>query len=331
MRARTSRADESYSLFYDESAASQRPGDPGPPGLLDDPAEDEWLDQPAPLSLLYDPAADRWPDAPVPPGVLDELAGYGWPAEPASPPLVADPAAYGWPADLPAHDDPPAGSARLAQAGQRWLDLVARHPWYAAAARHRWLTALGAGGLVMALAGGALLITPHGSPAAMTNGCGSVPCRIMRATSAAPQPTTGTPASAMARQPAAMPTTMPATAPASTAPPTMAFSSTAPAAMATVRYAVVLAWSGGLIGEFTITNNGSTDISGWELAAAFPGDQIEFTDGANDPELGSSILTLQVPSSGPVIAPGASQSVIFTANGPTDYPVGCTFNGMVCM
>ena len=96
----------------------------------------------------------------------------------------------------------------------------------------------------------------------------------------------------------------------------------------TVAYTPIEFWSGGLTGEFTITNVGSNDVTGWELSAEFPGDQTQFTSGPIDPNPGNDTIVM---GPQPTIAPGTSESGYFIAQGSTIYPSTCTFDGTSCI
>jgi endoglucanase len=96
----------------------------------------------------------------------------------------------------------------------------------------------------------------------------------------------------------------------------------------TVAYSLVQRWPGGLQGQFTIVNHGSTALAGWQLRAVFPGDQIDSAWGASSQSGGSTlVMTASYP---PAIPPGASQSVDFTAQGSTAAPASCTIDGAPC-
>ena len=97
----------------------------------------------------------------------------------------------------------------------------------------------------------------------------------------------------------------------------------------TVGYSLVHQWDGGFQGEFTIVNHATTALSGWTLAATFPGDQIDSVWGASYQTDGDT-LTLTPASYLPSIPPGGSQSAFFTANGTQQTPTSCTFNGKAC-
>ena len=96
------------------------------------------------------------------------------------------------------------------------------------------------------------------------------------------------------------------------------------------RYQLVSRWNGGIVGQFSIVNAGSGDLTNWQLVAAFPGDQIQFVIGAADAVTGGDSLILSPPSAGAVIPPGASLIVVFTAWGLAASPSACTIDGASC-
>jgi endoglucanase len=102
-----------------------------------------------------------------------------------------------------------------------------------------------------------------------------------------------------------------------------------PPSAVTVSYSLARQWDGGFRGEFTIVNHGTTALSGWVLAAAFPGDRIGSVSGASYQTSGNT-LTLTPASYPPSIPPGGSQSAFFTATGPHPNFASCTFNGKAC-
>jgi hypothetical protein len=119
---------------------------------------------------------------------------------------------------------------------------------------------------------------------------------------------------------------MPAPDPSATA----AVGSQLPATV-TITYAIIVQWSGGMLGEFTVANNGSANITGWELSAAFPGDQIQATWGPVDPNPGGDTVVMEAQPGWPTTIPaGTSQSGYFIARGDTTSPSNCTFNGISC-
>lgn len=97
----------------------------------------------------------------------------------------------------------------------------------------------------------------------------------------------------------------------------------------TVTFSTPQRWRGGFQGQLTIDNQGSTAVSGWQLAITLPGDQVRFVWNA-DWHFGDGSLTLTPASSDQVIAPGASASVNFFALGETTEPANCTFDGSAC-
>jgi len=216
---------------------------------------------------------------------------------------------------------------------RRWLDAAIWPRWLDAATRHPWFTALGAGAGFMVLAS-VIFILPKQHPSAMMTDCGVVPCtapggnrpsghvarpRAIHGLSGPATPPAGpSPAPAASTIPAAVPSPMPSAPPAAT-PPSV-----------TVTYALITRWDGGLMGEFTITNYGRTDITGWELTAKFPGDQIQDTWGPAGTDTDGDTLVMEAEPDWPEIAPGTSQSGYFVARGDTTFPSNCTFNGAAC-
>jgi hypothetical protein len=296
--------------------------------LRDDPAYDRLRDDPAYDQLRGDPAYDQLRDDPAydqlvedPP--YDQLLG-----EPAPVRLLED----------PAHDRAPHDPAR-----RRWLDATARHRWLDAATRHPWYTALGAGATFVVLASGVIAVLPKQAPSAMMTKCGLVPCPTQRQSPAIPVAGMATSGTARGRNSPAQPQASPSPTPAaSTLPVTMASPGpsadpSAPASVApqlppgvTVTYAIIVQWPGSMLGEFTVANSGSVNITGWELSAAFPGDQIQATWGPVDSNPDSDTVVMEAQPGWPAIAPGTSQSGYFIARGETTSPSDCTFNGISC-
>jgi hypothetical protein len=92
---------------------------------------------------------------------------------------------------------------------------------------------------------------------------------------------------------------------------------------------VVQQWPGGFQGQFTIVNHGPTTIDGWELTAVLPGDLINTVWDATYRTVGNTLI-MDPPSYQMTIAPGASLSEHFVAQGTTTSPAGCTFDGNAC-
>ena len=143
---------------------------------------------------------------------------------------------------------------------------------------------------------------------------------------ASPHPTnTPTP------QPTGAPTGKPTSTP--TAPPSSPSSPPTPTPTPTpqpsVSYTVVQQWHGGFQGQFTIVNQGTVPINGWELRAVLPFDRIDSVWDAVYHVLGDT-LVLDPPSYQTTIPPGGSLTENFTANGHWTKPISCTFNGAHC-
>jgi hypothetical protein len=88
-------------------------------------------------------------------------------------------------------------------------------------------------------------------------------------------------------------------------------------------------WWNGFQGQFTIVNNGSTAVNGWEIAVVLPNDDVQaawealfHTDG--------DTLYLDPPWFQQTIEPGATLTENFAATGTTTTPTSCTFNGATC-
>ena len=91
-------------------------------------------------------------------------------------------------------------------------------------------------------------------------------------------------------------------------------------------------WQGGVVGNFTITNTGSTAINGWQLAFTFPGD-TKAGAGWNAvlTQTGSSVVATNAFYNGSV-APGSSVSFGFQGTWTSNDadPVAYTLNGSPC-
>jgi mannan endo-1,4-beta-mannosidase len=96
-----------------------------------------------------------------------------------------------------------------------------------------------------------------------------------------------------------------------------------------VSYSVVQQWPGGFQGQFTITNQGTAPINGWELKAVLPFDRIDSVWDAVYHTFGD-LLVLDPPSYQVTIPPGGSLTENFTARGGWTKPTSCTFNGADC-
>jgi hypothetical protein len=129
------------------------------------------------------------------------------------------------------------------------------------------------------------------------------------------------------------PTTPPATTPPpTTAPPTTAPPTTPPAqgGSAKCTYSLVNSWSGGFQGQVTVSNTGSSAISGWKLGWTWTGSpQITSLWNGVASQSGSSV-SVNNASYNATISPGSSVTVGFVANGTSATPSGLTLNGASC-
>lgn len=124
------------------------------------------------------------------------------------------------------------------------------------------------------------------------------------------------------------PTTPPAPPPPTTPPPT----SPAPGSSCHVSYTKSSEWAGGFVASLTVGNTGTSPISGWKLAFAFPGDQkITSAWNATVTQSGESVTATNV-SYNAAISPGGSTSFglqgTWTSN--DNAPSGFTVNGTAC-
>lgn len=242
----------------------------------------------------------------------------------------------------------PAGHRRPAiPASRRWPGKTAPPARHLPVALRRWAVAvgLGAGVLAIVIAGVILIPSQHHSTV-LAGSCGMTRC-----TSTAPRlprtalPPTAAPSGTVrahrAPTPSATPTLSASALPApprasasptprpSRTPPAQTPSPTVPRQAVSVSYSLVQQWGGGFQGDFTIANHGRTAISGRELSAALPGDQIDSAWDANYHTSGD-VMIIDPPSYQETIAPGASLTEYFTANGTTTGPASCTFSGAPC-
>lgn len=90
-------------------------------------------------------------------------------------------------------------------------------------------------------------------------------------------------------------------------------------------YSVVNSWSGGFQGQVVVKNTGSTTLNTWQLGLTFPGSQqvTQLWNGTYT-QSGSKV-TVNPESYNATLAPGATTTVGFTANGASAAPsVTCT-------
>jgi len=203
-------------------------------------------------------------------------------------------------------------------------------------ARRHWPVALGAAAAVLALTGGAILLAParHAGPVDICPAqwsCGPATASPSGPSGVAGVSTVTVSVSVTVRpRPRPRPSPRPSTSsptPTPTAAPRPAPKPAPPPVQ--VSYALVHQWPRGFQGEFTIVNHSAETISGWQLAAALPGDHVWSVWNANFRTLGDT-LVMYAPPYQLTIPPGGSVSEHFTASGPTISPAGCTFNGAPC-
>jgi cellulase/cellobiase CelA1 len=89
---------------------------------------------------------------------------------------------------------------------------------------------------------------------------------------------------------------------------------------------VTSSWQGGFQGQVVVKNTGSATINSWKLGWTFPGSQaITNLWGGSDTQSGTSVTVTNAAYDG-TLAPGATATVGFTANGASGSPsaVSCT-------
>ena len=99
-----------------------------------------------------------------------------------------------------------------------------------------------------------------------------------------------------------------------------------------VAYSTQSHWGGGFVAGVTITNTGTSAISGWTLKFTFPGDQ-KITNAWNGQESQSAEnVTITNESYNATIAPGANTSLGFqgTWTNSDAVPTAFTVNGATC-
>jgi Cellulose binding domain len=172
--------------------------------------------------------------------------------------------------------------------------------------------------------------------------CGLVACRVLRSAAAATaipsdSPGIGRPPSTRPHSPApsaSVVSPVPAKTPPPTPTPTPVPTPT-PAAMAdspgvTISYSLPDIWYDGFEGKLTIINQTASALQGWELTITLPYDRVDSVWNANAYTGRGGSLFMTAASYDEVIEPGASQSVYFTAQGPTVTPASCTFDDRTC-
>lgn len=216
-------------------------------------------------------------------------------------------------------------------------------------ARRRWLLAIGPGVAALAIVGG-LFLAPSGQSSKLpASACGTRACHQgdTRTFGSTGPPSAGThkvgtrshPSNSRgAARPSPLPTPTSSPTPTTSAPgqtptpsstPTSTQSRSPAKGPVDVSYSVVHRWGNGFQGRFTIVNNGSKSINGWEIAAVLPNDHVQASWYATYHTNGDT-LYLDPTLLQQTITPGATLTENFTATGTTTTPTSCTFNGSPC-
>src|SRR5580692_7914298 len=104
------------------------------------------------------------------------------------------------------------------------------------------------------------------------------------------------------------------------------------AAPLTASYQAGTSWGTGYSGQYTISNNGSTAVTGWTLSFTLPAgtNLTSLWDGAYTDNAGQ--VTVTNDSWDATLAPGGTATVGFESesSGPAGQPTDCTINGASC-
>jgi hypothetical protein len=197
--------------------------------------------------------------------------------------------------------------------------------WSGLLDERRWLAAIGAAAAALVIAGGLTVYLSQSPAKRLVNAPAPKHKAIHHSHSLAtrsagrhspapthpqPGPTRSSPAPASPR-PTSTPTTSPTQTPVK------------------VSYTVLRQHPHSFQGQFTIVNDGSTAINGWELVVVLPGDDVRSVSDASFHTNGDT-LYIDPSSSQRSIAAGATVIEDFTAHGSTTALAGCTFNGSAC-
>lgn len=217
-------------------------------------------------------------------------------------------------------------------------------------AGRRRLVAIGTGVGALAI-GGVILGLSAQSPKPPASACGARACHrgVARTIGSPRPPSAGThrasarshpgrshraarhsPPPTLTSSPTPQPTTTtPSQTPTPSPTPTSTQSRSPAKSPVDVSYSVVSQWGNGFQGRFTIVNNGTKTINGWEIAAVLPHDDVQAVWYGTYHTNGD---TLYVDPSWfqQTITPGATLTENFDATGTTTTPASCTFNGSPC-
>ncbi|MEV4439527.1 cellulose binding domain-containing protein [Streptomyces sp. NPDC049577] len=105
---------------------------------------------------------------------------------------------------------------------------------------------------------------------------------------------------------------------------------TARAASAGAAFATTSAWSGGYTGQYVITNDTGTELSGWKLTFDLPADARITSLWNGRHTVSGRGVTVEPESWNAAIAPGKSVTVGFVATGSATAPANCRINGARC-
>ncbi|WP_067966959.1 cellulose binding domain-containing protein [Nocardiopsis trehalosi] len=96
-----------------------------------------------------------------------------------------------------------------------------------------------------------------------------------------------------------------------------------------VSYRTVESSSGTFTGRVTVTNTGADVLEDWELDLGFADARVTSADSVEWEPTDSGVVARPPAGSGG-LAPGASVTVDFTAEGPAQSPITCSLNGAPC-
>jgi endoglucanase len=104
----------------------------------------------------------------------------------------------------------------------------------------------------------------------------------------------------------------------------------APTGACTASYKQVNAWAGGFQGELTVKNTGTGTLNPWSASWTWPSG-VTLASGWNATVTQSgSTVTAAAPDWAKTLAPGASVTIGFTANGAASAPATVKLNGAAC-
>lgn len=113
-------------------------------------------------------------------------------------------------------------------------------------------------------------------------------------------------------------------------PTTPAPTTPAPSGGCTATYKQTNAWQGGFQGELTVKNSGTASVNPWSVTWTWPSG-VTLGSGWNATVTQSgTTVTAAAPTWSPSLAPGASVTIGFTANGTASAPGSVKLNGTAC-